>query len=109
MSNLLDLAYNTEAPKMVIPEYGRNVQKMIDHAITLTDKEERNKCAKAIVQVMKQINQHIKDQEDDAVDVVFDFKGKPFVGAGLQSTLIYGIFDVVGFRCAGPAGPEKCQ
>lgn len=64
MSNLLDLAYNTEAPKMVIPEYGRNVQKMIDHAITLTDKEERNKCAKAIVQVMKQINQHIKDQED---------------------------------------------
>lgn len=64
MSNLLELAYNTEAPKMVIPEYGRNVQKMIDHAITLTDKEERNKCAKAIVQVMKQINQHIKDQED---------------------------------------------
>jgi hypothetical protein len=64
MSNLLELAYNTEAPKMVIPEYGRNVQKMIDHAITLTDKEERNKCAKAIVQVMKQINQHLKDQED---------------------------------------------
>ena len=64
MGNILDLAYNTEAPKMVIPEYGRNVQKMIDHAITIKDKEERNKCAKAIVTVMGQINQHIKDNED---------------------------------------------
>jgi hypothetical protein len=64
MGNILELAYNTEAPKMVIPEYGRNVQKMIDHAITIDDKEERNKCAKAIVTVMGQINQHIKDNED---------------------------------------------
>ena len=64
MGNILDLAYNTEAPKMVIPEYGRNVQKMIDHAIKIEDTEERNKCAKAIVQVMSQINQDIKEHED---------------------------------------------
>ena len=41
MSNILELAYNTEEPKMIIPEYGRNVQKMIDHAITIEDKEEQ--------------------------------------------------------------------
>jgi hypothetical protein len=64
MGNILELAYNTEAPKMVIPEYGRNVQKMIDHAIKIEDKEERNKCAKAIVQVMGQINQQLKEHED---------------------------------------------
>ena len=64
MGNILDLAYNTEAPKMVIPEYGRNVQKMIDHAINIEDVEERNKCAKAIIQVMGQINQQIKEHED---------------------------------------------
>ena len=64
MTLSLDLAYNTDLEKLTIPEYGRNVQKMIDHAITIEDKEERNKCAKAIVTVMGQINQHIKDNED---------------------------------------------
>jgi hypothetical protein len=64
MGNILDLAYNTEAPKMVIPEYGRNVQKMIDHAIDIEDAQERNKCAKAIIQVMGQINQQLKEHED---------------------------------------------
>jgi len=64
MSNILDLAYNTEEPKMVIPEYGRNVQKMIDHAITIEDKKERKKCADAIIRVMGQINPHFIDNED---------------------------------------------
>ena len=45
MGNILELAYNTEEPKMIIPEYGRNIQKMIDHAITIEDKEEQKKCA----------------------------------------------------------------
>ena len=43
MGNSLELAYNTEEAKMIIPEYGRNVQKMIDHAITIEDKTERKK------------------------------------------------------------------
>ncbi len=64
MSNILELAYNTEEPKMIIPEYGRNVQKMIDHAITIEDKEEQKKCADAIIRVMGQINPHFRDNED---------------------------------------------
>ena len=64
MSNILELAYNTEEPKMIIPEYGRNVQKMIDHAITIEDKEEQKKCTDAIIRVMGQINPHFRDNED---------------------------------------------
>ena len=64
MGNSLELAYNTEEPKMIIPEYGRNVQKMIDHSITIESKEERKKCAEAIIRVMGQINPQLKDGED---------------------------------------------
>jgi hypothetical protein len=49
---------------MVIPEYGRNVQKMIDFACTIEDKEERNKVAGAIISVMGQLNPHLRDITD---------------------------------------------
>ena len=64
MGNILELAYNTEEPKMIIPEYGRNIQKMIDHAITIEDKNEQKKCADAIIRVMGQVNPHFRDNED---------------------------------------------
>lgn len=58
------LEYNTERDLMVIPEYGRNVQNMIGVALTIEDKEERNKCAQAIIKVMGQLNPHLRDIED---------------------------------------------
>lgn len=58
------LEYNTERELMVIPEYGRNVQNMIGVALTIEDKEERNKCAQAIIKVMGQLNPHLRDVED---------------------------------------------
>lgn len=58
------LEYNTEREMMVIPEYGRNVQNMIGVALTIEDKEERNKCAQAIIKVMGQLNPHLRDVED---------------------------------------------
>lgn len=58
------LEYNTERPKMLIPEYGRNVQKMVDFAITIADREERNKVATAIIAVMGELKQHLRDAED---------------------------------------------
>jgi len=64
MANITSLEYNTERPLMNIPEYGRNVQNMINHCLTLTDKEERNNCAKAIVIVMGQVNPELKNIED---------------------------------------------
>lgn len=58
------MEYNTERPKMIIPEYGRNVQSMIDYCCELKDREERNLCAKAIIQVMGQLNPHLRDVAD---------------------------------------------
>lgn len=49
---------------MHIPEYGRNVQKMIDHAVSLTDRAERNKVAQAIIKVMGELNPHLRDVEE---------------------------------------------
>ena len=58
------LVYNTERPKMIIPEYGRNVQNMINHCVTLEDRDERNKCAQAIIKVMGQLKPQLRDAED---------------------------------------------
>jgi len=58
------MEYNTERPKMIIPEYGRNVQSMIDYCCTIKNRDERNLCAKAIIQVMGQLNPHLRDVAD---------------------------------------------
>ncbi|MDE6807708.1 MAG: DUF4290 domain-containing protein, partial [Prevotella sp.] len=44
---------NTKRKQLLLPEYGREIQRMIDHAISLPDKEERLKCAKTIVKLME--------------------------------------------------------
>lgn len=49
---------------MIIPEYGRNVQSMIDYCCTIQNRDERNVCAKAIIQVMGQLNPHLRDVAD---------------------------------------------
>jgi hypothetical protein len=58
------LTYNTQRSMMHIPEYGRNVQNMINYAKTLGEKEERNKAAQAIIDVMGQLNPHLRDIDD---------------------------------------------
>ena len=58
------MEYNTQRPQMLLPEYGRNVQKMIAHAMEIEDREERNKAAKAIIEVMGQLNPHLRDVDD---------------------------------------------
>ena len=74
------MEYNTERPKMIIPEYGRNVQSMIDYCCTLKEREERNLCAKAIIQVMGQLNPHLRDVADfthklwDHLFIISEFK-----------------------------------
>lgn len=64
MSEIDSLEYNTARPKMQIPEYGRNVQKMVDHAVSLTDREERNKVAQAIIKVMGELKPELRDVEE---------------------------------------------
>ena len=43
-----DLEYNSERPLMIIPEYGRHIQKLVDHCLTLETIEERDKMAKIV-------------------------------------------------------------
>lgn len=59
-----NLEYNTERTKLIIPEYGRHIHKMIDHALSCENKNERNKIAKAIIGVMGNLNPHLRDVPD---------------------------------------------
>ncbi len=59
-----ELEYNSERPLMIIPEYGRHIQKLVDHCVALEDKEERNVMAKAIVDVMGNLQPHLRDVPD---------------------------------------------
>lgn len=75
-----DIEYNTERPKLIIPEYGRHMQKMVDQAIAIEDREERNKVAKSIIAVMGNLNPHLRDVPDfqpmlwDQLFIISDFK-----------------------------------
>ena len=46
------MQYNTQLKRMVLPEYGRNVQSMVDHALTIEDRAERTRCAHSIINIM---------------------------------------------------------
>lgn len=79
--NLVDnLEYNTERSKLIIPEYGRHFQKMVDYAVSIEDTEERNKVAKAIISVMGNLQPHLRDVPDfqhklwDQLFIMSDFK-----------------------------------
>ena len=56
--------YNTQRKRMALPEYGRNVQKMVDHIRTIEDRDERNRAAKTIIQIMGNLNPQIRDVGD---------------------------------------------
>lgn len=58
------MEYNTQRPHLALPEYGRNVQNMIAFAMQLPTKTERNSAARAIIEVMGQLNPHLRDVED---------------------------------------------
>lgn len=59
-----NLEYNTEREHLIIPEYGRHIQKMINYAKSRETKEERNKLAKAIIAVMGNLQPHLRDVPD---------------------------------------------
>ena len=74
------MEYNTKRDHLTIPEYGRHVQKMINHAISITNKEERQKCVEAIIAFMGQMNPHLRDVKEfthklwDHLHIMSDFK-----------------------------------
>jgi len=74
------MEYNTEREHLIIPEYGRHVQTMINHATAMTDKVEQQKCVDAIIDFMGQMNPHFRDVKEfthklwDHLHIMSDFK-----------------------------------
>ena len=58
------MTYNSTRSDLAIPEYGRTIQEMVDHLKSLADKEERNKCANAIVSIMGSVVPQEGDKEE---------------------------------------------
>ena len=58
------MEYNTNRPKLTLPEYGRNVQKMVDYAMTIADRAERQQCAETIIRIMGRMFPQQKGTED---------------------------------------------
>ena len=75
-----NLQYNTLREDLIIPEYGRHIQKMINHASSRETKEERNKLANSIISVMGNLQPHFRDVPDfkhklwDQLFIMSDFK-----------------------------------
>lgn len=56
--------YNTQRKSMPMPEYGRAVQDMVDHALTIEDRQERQRCANSIIGIMAGMFPSQKEQPD---------------------------------------------
>ncbi|MBN1820846.1 MAG: DUF4290 domain-containing protein [Prolixibacteraceae bacterium] len=72
--------YNSKRKKMPLPEYGRNIQNMVDYLLTIEDREMRNRAAKTVIDVMGNLNPHLRDIADfkhklwDHIAIMADFK-----------------------------------
>ncbi|MBQ6939051.1 MAG: DUF4290 domain-containing protein, partial [Muribaculaceae bacterium] len=66
--------------QLLLPEYGRNVQQMVDHCLTIEDREERTRCAYTIVNIMSSLVPHLREIDDfkhklwDHLAIMSDFK-----------------------------------
>ncbi|MCK9311270.1 MAG: DUF4290 domain-containing protein [Bacteroidales bacterium] len=56
--------YNTQLKRMELPEYGRNIQRMVDYALTIEDREERKRCVQTIISIMGNLFPHLRDVPD---------------------------------------------
>ncbi|HRN58390.1 MAG TPA: DUF4290 domain-containing protein, partial [Agriterribacter sp.] len=74
------MEYNTTRNHLIMREYGRHIQKMIDYVITIEDREKRQKNAQALIELMGFLNPHLKNVEDfrhklwDHLFLISDFK-----------------------------------
>jgi len=58
------MKYNTAEKHLAQPEYGRNVQNLVDYCVTIEDREERNRCANAIISIMGNLYPQQRDTND---------------------------------------------
>ena len=62
--NTIKLYYNTEVEKLAMPEYGRNVLKMVEQVKAIEDRQKRSEQARAVVKVMESLNPQVHQQEN---------------------------------------------
>jgi Domain of unknown function (DUF4290) len=60
----MEMQYNTAQPHLIISEYGRHVQDMALHLLTIKDRRERSKATEAVIQTMTQVHPYSKDSEE---------------------------------------------
>ena len=74
------MEYNTQLKKLALPEYGRNIQNMVDYCIAIADRIERKRCADTIINIMGNMFPHLRDVNDfkhilwDHLAIMSDFK-----------------------------------
>lgn len=74
------LNYNTQLKRLILPEYGRTIQSMVDHCLDIVDRDERTRCAYAIVKAMSIVNPSPEKNEEserklwDHLAIMSDFK-----------------------------------
>ncbi len=74
------MEYTTLSGKLILPEYGRNIQQMVEHCKGLEDKEERTRCAKTIINIMGNLFPYLRDVNDfkhklwDHLAIMSDFQ-----------------------------------
>jgi Domain of unknown function (DUF4290) len=76
----MSFEYNTSKKQLVLPEYGRNIQMMVDYIKAVEDRDERNKLAQSIIAIMGNLNPHLRDINDfkhklwDHLAIIADFE-----------------------------------
>jgi len=60
----VSMKYNTQQKRLALPEYGRSIQNMVDHCITIPDRDERKRCADTIINIMGNMFPHLRDVND---------------------------------------------
>jgi Domain of unknown function (DUF4290) len=72
--------YNTSRKKLALPEYGRHIHRLVDFIVNIKDIEERNRATRALINVMGNLNPHLRDVSDfkhklwDHLAIISDFK-----------------------------------
>lgn len=76
----MKITYNSQRPDLVLPEYGRGIHNMVHHAMTIEDREERNRCVRGIIATMGNLFPMLRDTEDfkhklwDHIHIMSEFK-----------------------------------
>lgn len=75
-----NMTYNTQMKRLALPEYGRNIQNMVDYCVSIKDRDERKRCADTVIGIMGNMFPHLRDVNDfkhilwDHLAIMSDFK-----------------------------------